>query len=74
MLKGKAIMQKDNEVSDFNKEYGAPFTIRSHEEGVEEDMKNLKRVKTFIEPNDPKEPTSPPLQWKRGDILFIFFF
>ena len=33
MLKGKAIMQKDNEVSDFNKEYGAPFTIRSHEEG-----------------------------------------
>ena len=33
MLKGKAIMQKDNEVSDFTKEYRAPFTIRSHEEG-----------------------------------------
>ena len=33
MLKGKAIMQKDNEVSDLTKEYRAPFTIRSHEEG-----------------------------------------
>ena len=33
MLKGKAILQKNNEVSDFIKEYGAPFIIRSHEEG-----------------------------------------
>ena len=34
---------------------------------MKEDLKklqesHLKRVKTFIEPNDPKEPTSPPLQ------------
>ena len=34
---------------------------------MKEDLKKLqeshsKRVKTFIEPNDPKEPTSPPLQ------------
>ena len=34
---------------------------------MKEDLKKLqethfKRLKTFIEPNDPKEPTSPPLQ------------
>ena len=33
MLKGKAIVQKGDEVSDLTKEYRAPFTIRSHEEG-----------------------------------------